>query len=380
MTAGLMHIAELEVFRYPVPFKTAFRHASATRRRAENLIVAARSHCGRTGYGEGCPRSYVTGETVEGGARFVQEHRSAICDSVTDIGSLQDWIETNRQVIDRNPAAFCAVEIAIVDLIGQIMRSPVEDVVGVPRLSGDFVYAAVLGDAPWPVYCWQLLRYRKRGFGDFKVKLSGELERDRAKLRLLRKVIDGRRGAGPARVRLDANNLWTAAADCLSHMAALPGQIFAIEEPLQPGDLTGLAQIAGEAGTRVILDESILRVDQLQSLDGDRWIANVRVSKMGGLNRSLAFASEAAQRGLGIIVGAQVGETSILTRAGLTVMSAAKERLLSSEGAFGTHLLRRDLTTSSLMFGRGGVLRARDANVGAPGLGLSVRDGDLSPL
>ena len=193
-------------------------------------------------------------------------------------------------------------------------------------------------------------------------------------------MIDGRRGAGPARVRLDANNLWTAAADCLSHMAALPGQIFAIEEPLQPGDLTGLAQIAGEAGTRVILDESILRVDQLQPLDGDRWIANVRVSKMGGLNRSLAFASEAAQRGLGIIVGAQVGETSILTRAGLTVMNAAKEHLLSSEGAFGTHLLRRDLTTSSLMFGRGGVLRARDANAGAPGLGLSVRGGDLSPL
>ncbi len=380
MTAGLMHIAELEVFRYPVPFKTAFRHASATRRRAENLIVAARSDCGRTGYGEGCPRSYVTGETVEGGARFVREHRSAICDSVTDIGSLQDWIETNRKVIDRNPAAFCAVEIAIVDLIGQIAQSPVEDVLGVPRLSGDFVYAAVLGDAPWPVYCWQLLRYRKRRFGDFKVKLSGDLERDRAKLRLLRKVMDGRRGAGPARVRLDANNLWTAAADCLSHMAALPGQIFAIEEPLQPGDFTGLAQIAGEARTRVVLDESILRIDQLQSLDGDRWIANVRVSKMGGLNRSLAFASAAAQRGLGIIVGAQVGETSILTRAGLTVMNAAKEHLLSSEGAFGTHLLRRDLTTSSLMFGRGGVLCARDANVGAPGLGLSVRGGDLSPL
>ena len=380
MTAGLMRIAELEVFRYPVPFKTAFRHASATRRRAENLIVAARSDCGRTGYGEGCPRSYVTGETVEGGARFVREHRSEICDSVTDIGSLRDWIETNRKAIDRNPAAFCAVEIAILDLIGQITQSPVEDVLGVPRLGGDFVYAAVLGDAPWPVYCWQLLRYRKRGFGDFKVKLSGELERDRAKLRLLRKVIDGRRGAGPARVRLDANNLWTAAADCISHMAALPGQIFAIEEPLQPGDLAGLAQVAGEAGTRIILDESILRVDQLRALDGDRWVANVRVSKMGGLNRSLAFASEAAQRGLGIIVGAQVGETSILTRAGLTVMGAAKEHLLSSEGAFGTHLLRRDLTTSSLMFGRGGVLRARDADVGAPGLGLSVRDGDLSPL
>ena len=61
-------------------------------------------------------------------------------------------------------------------------------------------------------------------------------------------------------------------------------------------------------------------------------------------------------------------------------MNAVKPHLVSSEGAFGTNLLRRDLTTASLMFGRGGVLSARDANGDAPGLGLSVRVDDLSPL
>ena len=70
-----------------------------------------------------------------------------------------------------------------------------------------------------------------------------------------------------------------------------------------------------------------------------------------------------------------MGETSILTRAGLMVMQAARPVLAASEGAFGTHLLREDLTAESLMFGDGGVLMIPDS--GAPGLGLSVREGML---
>ena len=37
-----MRIERFDVFTFSVPFKTVFRHASASRRRARNLIVAAR--------------------------------------------------------------------------------------------------------------------------------------------------------------------------------------------------------------------------------------------------------------------------------------------------------------------------------------------------
>jgi len=40
---------------------------------------------------------------------------------------------------------------------------------------------------------------------------------------------------------------------------------------------------------------------------------------MGGILRSLAIAEQAKQIGIPIIIGAQVGETSILTRAALTL-------------------------------------------------------------
>lgn len=365
-----MRIERLDVFSFPVPFKAVFRHASASRSRAENLIVAARTANGATGYGEGCPRDYVTGETVEGGAAFIRRHAQAMADEVTDSASLRAWADAHRSEIDEHPAAFCAIELAVLDLLGKTEGVPVEDVLGVPRLDGEFVYSAVLGDSPYLVYRVQFFRYRRKGFTDFKVKVSGDLKRDRRKLRVF--------GKKRLRVRLDANNLWSSADDCIAHLEALGGDVYAVEEPLTAGDLAGFERVSEACGVRIILDESLLRASQLDELSSpERWIVNVRVSKMGGIGRSLEVVERAARLGVGVIVGAQVGETSILTRAGLSVMQAAQPVLEASEGAFGTHLLKEDLTAESLMFGDGGVLTVADE--AAPGLGLAVREGMLVP-
>ena len=63
---------------------------------------------------------------------------------------------------------------------------------------------------------------------------------------------------------------------------------------------------------------------------------------MGGILCSLGIAKEASKLNVPIIIGAQVGETSILTRAALTVAITYRDILLAQEGAFGTYLLKRD--------------------------------------
>ena len=372
-----MRITRLEVFRFPVPFKIVFRHASAKRAHAENLIVAAHSDCGHVGYGEGCPRRYVTGETVEGGVGFIGEHAAALADAVRDEHSLRAWVDSHRILIDRNPAAFCAVEIALLDLIGKVKHRPIEELVGVPRLAGRVTYSAVLGDAPFLAYRWQFRRYWKQGFRDFKIKVSGNLRRDHGKMGVFKNRVDPF-----LRVRLDANNLWTSADACISHVQALSHGLFAIEEPLQKGDLEGFKRVGEACRTRIILDESLLQIGQLETLaDVDRWIVNLRISKMGGIMRSLDVAAKATALGIGIIVGAQVGETSLLTRAALTVMNAVRSNLVASEGAFGTHLLQQDLTSESVMFGAGGILFVKNGGMnGLPGLGLQVRTQALVPV
>ena len=73
----------------------------------------------------------------------------------------------------------------------------------------------------------------------------------------------------------------------------------------------------------------------------------------GGMHHVVDAARE---HGIGVIVGAQVGETSLLTRAALTVARAAGDQLVAQEGAFGTLLLQHDICDPPLMFGAGGVL------------------------
>ena len=93
---------------------------------------------------------------------------------------------------------------------------------------------------------------------------------------------------------------------------------------------------------------------------------------MGGLHPlARAWSKRRARAGIGVIVGAQVGETSLLTRAALTVARAAGDALVAQEGAFGTFLLERDVCDPPLMFGAGGVLDASaHPMLTAPGLGV----------
>ena len=65
-----------------------------------------------------------------------------------------------------------------------------------------------------------------------------------------------------------------------------------VEEPLVPGAYRELEGIAASLGTKIVLDESLTRVSQLAELQHrpEAWIVNLRVSKMGGLLRSIQAA------------------------------------------------------------------------------------------
>ena len=58
-------IRRIELFRVRVPLKKEIKHASHSRTESENLVVRVELANGQAGHGEGVPRSYVTGETIE---------------------------------------------------------------------------------------------------------------------------------------------------------------------------------------------------------------------------------------------------------------------------------------------------------------------------
>ena len=370
-----MRLAKLEGFTFPVPFKVVFRHASVSRRHAENFVVCVATDSGIVGVGEGCPRSYVTGEDIQSCTRFLLKHRTSLLSLVTDLTTLRQWIETNKLEIDANPSAFCAVEMAILDALGREESKTIEALLGIPHESAVVRYTAVLGDAPFAAYWWMSRRYVRNGFSDIKIKLSGNSLRDRRKLQLWQ-----RRISAGFRVRLDANNLWSDSADCIEYLKGLPQVFWGIEEPLQPRDYSGMQRIGCELGVKLILDESCTSVDDLDNVRGSPWVLNLRVSKVGGILRAIELASLAQQKQISIVVGAHVGETSVLTRGTLVVLQFLRNKQIAVEGAFGRHLLTSDLSDEVIEF---------DANANIdldslealrkPGSGLSVDRQKLQP-
>ena len=362
-----MRLRSIDATPLVIPFTTRFAHASASRSETASLWVTVTTDDGVTGQGESCPRPYVTGESVESAGAFVARHRDDLTASVRDLASLDAWAAAHAAEIDAAPAGWCAVELAMLDALGRATGAPLESVLGLPALAGPFRYTAVIGDGDLAHFEQQWARYRAVGFRDVKLKVSGDLDRDAPKLAALA-------APGDVRVRLDANNLWRDVDTALAYLTALPAPVFALEEPLAPGDVTSLAIIAARIDTPIILDESATRVAHLRGLPGPpaSWIVNVRVSKMGGVQRALDVVRAACAAGHRVIVGAQVGETSLLTRAALPVAEAAGPALVAMEGGFGTLLLTRDVCDPPLMFGAGGRLVVADhPRLARPGLGIA---------
>lgn len=347
-------------------FTTRFRHASAERSETSTVWITAETTAGVIGQGESCPRPYVTGETLATAAAFFERWQHEVAHAVTDVETLRDFVEAHADVIDQAPAAWCAIELALLDALGQTEARPLEALLGLPPLRGPFIYTAVIGDDDKDAFDRQVGRYLALGFRDVKLKVSGDAQRDYPKLAQL--------AATPGvRLRIDANNLWSAVEPAVEYLRGLPGPIVAVEEPLGPRCFAEMARLVEATGVPVILDESVSRDSDLDALAAspDQWLVNVRVSKMGGVIRALDLVARVRHLGVPVIVGAQVGETSLLTRVALPVAEAAASSLRGQEGAFGTHLLERDVCDPPLMFATGGRLEVGDhPRLARPGLGI----------
>lgn len=161
------------------------------------------------------------------------------------------------------------------------------------------------------------------------------------------------------------------ALDAIRQLRTLGIQSF--EQPIAADDLAGLARLVAESSVGIVVDEGLTDRDSLQRFISHRACtgANVRISKCGGLIGAHARCRQALDAGLMLQVGCQVGESSLLSAAHLTLLSALgplTPGVRYAEGCFGRHLLREDPVSPLLQFRYGGRPPRRP-----PGAGLGVR-------
>src|SRR5258707_11467673 len=69
-------IAEMTFYHVRIPLRKAIRHASHSRTDTDNLLIRCVLDDRTEGWGEGVPRDYVTGETID--SDFALLHRSGL--------------------------------------------------------------------------------------------------------------------------------------------------------------------------------------------------------------------------------------------------------------------------------------------------------------
>ncbi len=362
-------VASIEVLSAQLPFRFSFGHALAERRSSTNIYVKVTLSDGSTGFGEGIPRDYVTGET--GAAALAQ-----LCDRYAPalVGRELDSPERVMHALDSSVAAgsagevrgaaWCALELAVLDAAGHHLGASVRGWLG-PLRSPVVAYDAVIPFTRRRLLGPLAVAIRLLGIPRVKLKVGRDIDDDLRNLALLRRVL-----GGDADLRVDANCAWTVDQALRTVERMRPFRISVVEQPVAAGDLTGLIRLTAECEERIAVDESLRTLEEARTLIGMRACDafNIRVSKCGGLLSSMRIAELAAGAGLTCIVGAQVGESGILSAAGRHLAGCITPRYL--EGSAGRLLLREDLVEGRVTPGRGGRARVQDG----PGLGVAVRE------
>jgi muconate cycloisomerase len=205
-----------------------------------------------------------------------------------------------------------------------------------------------------------------KGHRIFKIKMgAGPLEKDVAKLALLRRELGPEVG-----LRADVNQGW----DRRSAMRAIreleESRPDFLEQPLQKWDLAGLAELRNKSAIPLMADESLS--DAHSALDiireGAADILSYKLTKMGGLARTLSVYHLAAGAGLGAYIGCMI-ETSLGTAAYLH-FGAVLPKLDYGCELFGPLLLGGDIASAPVAYTEGQVMVPE-----GPGLGIEVDEG-----
>jgi muconate cycloisomerase len=370
-------IAELTAFHVRIPLRKPIRHASHRRTDTDNLLVRCVLEDKTEGWGEGVPRDYVTGETIDSALALLRRSDlAAQREDCADFAGATTFAERLRLAdvagddrgIQGN-AARCAVELAVLDAYGRRFGAPLSDATRLlapdlyqPRSKVQYSTAITSAKGfKLRLASWAMRLY---GFRQLKVKVGITGQDDVERLRSIRKRV----GAG-MELRVDANEAWPAGEAVQRIQSLEPFGISSVEQPLPHAELAALAEVRRQVRTPLMLDESLCGM-----VDAERAVAfgacdlfNLRLSKCGGFIPTLRLAQFAKANGLACQLGCQIGETAVLTTAGRH-FAASVSGLRFLEGSYDRHLVREALGTRDFTFGWGGWAPA----LPGPGLGVTI--------
>jgi muconate cycloisomerase len=353
-------IKSVQAFAVALPLTKPIKMAHAVFETVENVIVRIESDDGFVGWGEAASAPSLTGETWQGMMSLVETYIAPLLvgRDARLRAKLLSHIEAN---IYGATGSISAVEIALIDLLGQRFNVPFSMLIG--GMCRDYVEPMwILGNGSVDADLADAKSQHKKGYRSFKLKggtqsIDQEIE---ATLRL-RDLL-----GADSKICIDANSGYDLAGARKYIAATLAARVDFIEQPFPRKDLASLKALAADGSVPICADQSVhdMADIHLQSACGVSGIA-LKLNKLGGVTAALHAADICDEHGMKIIVAAKVAESSIASSA---IMHLASIVPSVEWGVSLTHAyLAADLVRHPL-----GVTEGKSFLGNKPGLGIEV--------
>jgi muconate cycloisomerase len=286
------------------------------------VLVRIADDSGRTGLGEASVTSVWSGETQAGTIALIHEVLAPLVVGADPFDV--EWISRRlERAAFGNSFAKAALEMALLDLQGQVLGVPVCKLLGGrDTAAGGIRLKFVVGAVEADLAAERARRMVERGWRSIKVKV-GRHEHPRVDVERLRAV---REAIGPAVwLSVDANGGYTVeqAVWVAARLEQLDVALF--EQPTRRGDHRAMAAVRRESGIPIMADESVftpqdaLEVIRAEAAD----VLSLYPGKHGGIRATQQIAKLAEAAGIPCTVGSNLErEVATAAMAHVTVCTA----------------------------------------------------------
>jgi len=371
-----MRIDEIKIYHLALPFKGEFSISRIKGIRSEMIVVEMTEGVSTfKGYGEGVPIRFVTGETpdsvIRDILRFVAE--PSFPWELEDVSQIWNFVDGFPDGKAHN-AAICALETALLDILGKHQNRSVMDYFSHTHLAEVVYYGVPLTLGKKERVETLCNRIKALGIRRIRIKMGKSFDRNRHALETAASVL-GR----DCELRIDPNGVWDRDL-AFKHLHLIRKyNVGIVEEPMER-DAHGFVEFAAaldSEGIILMACESAPTLDDIKRIidEGFYQMINVKLCRSGGFRKAIRMIDHIRKSPLSFQIGCTLGESGILSAAGRTLCLLSKDAV-NYDGSYDRFLLKENTTMEPVSFGpKGEAGPLKD-----PGLGIQVNRRSLHRL
>ena len=294
--------ARMQLSWQPYELQLAHTFTVASYSRTTTPDVQVEIHYdGFVGYGEASMPPYL-GQTVESVCAFLQK---VDLSQFADPFQLEDILAYVDSLSPGDSAAKAAVDIALHDLVGQLLGQPWWRLWGLDAAKAPDTTFTIGIDTP------EVVREKTRECADrfniLKVKVG--LDNDYEMIRTIREITQ-------LPIAVDANQGWKDRQQALDEIFWLQEHgVVMVEQPMPRERLDDNAWITERSPLPVFADEAIQRLADIPSIKGAYTGINIKLMKCTGMREAWKMACYARVEGMRVMVGCMTETSCAVTAA-----------------------------------------------------------------